>query len=60
MASIRKQKSGRWRAQVRHKGVTMSDTFARRQDAENWAVDREREIYRGETPKTRRVGGVRT
>jgi hypothetical protein len=60
MASIRKQKSGRWRAQVRHKGVTMSDTFARRQDAQDWAVDREREIDRGETPKTRRLEGVQT
>jgi integrase len=60
MASIRKQPSGRWRAQVRLKGVTISDTFARRQDAQEWAVDREREIDRGEAPKTRRTEDLRT
>ena len=60
MASIRKQKSGRWRVQVRLKGVTISDTFARRQDAQDWAVDREREIDRGETPKSRRTEGLQT
>jgi integrase len=60
MASIRRQSSGRWRAQVRLKGVTISDTFARRQDAHDWAIDREREIDRGETPKTRRTEDLRT
>ena len=60
MASIRKQASGRWRAQVRLKGATASDTFARRRDAQDWAIDREREIERGETPKTRRIEGLQT
>lgn len=52
MACIRRQKSGRWRAQVRRKGLTVSDTFSLRQDALDWAADREREIDRGEAPKT--------
>lgn len=60
MASIRRQGSGRWRAQVRRKGLVVSDTFSLRQDAQDWAVDREREIDRGEPPKTRRVAGVQT
>ncbi|MDB5495406.1 MAG: integrase family protein [Phenylobacterium sp.] len=60
MATIRRQKSGRWRAQVRRKGLTLSETFARHQDAKDWAIDREREIDRGETPKTRRTTGVQT
>jgi integrase len=60
MASIRKEKSGRWRAQVRRKGLFVSETFARQQDARDWAVDREREIDRGETPRSSRVAGAQT
>lgn len=60
MATIRKQKSGRWRAQVRRKGQTISETFARNQDAKDWAMDREREIDRGEAPRSARIAGLRT
>ena len=60
MAFIRREKSGRWRAQVRRRGLLISETFARQQDARDWAVDREREIDRGEAPKTRRTAGLQT
>lgn len=60
MATIRKQKSGRWRAQVRRKGRTISATFLRHQDAKDWAIDREREIDRGESPKSPRIADIET
>lgn len=60
MASIRKQKSGRWRAQVRRKGRTLSETFLRHEDAKSWAFDAERQIDRGETPLATRLARIRT
>ena len=36
MASIRKQKSGSWRVQVRRKGRAVSETFIRYEDAKGW------------------------
>ena len=60
MASIRKQKSGRWRAQVRRKGRAISETFVRHEDAKSWALDTERQIDRGETPLATRVARIRT
>jgi integrase len=45
---------------VRRNGFVLSETFARHQDARDWAIDREREIDRGEAPKTRRTAGVQT
>ena len=39
MASIRKKKSGSWRAQVRRKGRSVSENFVRYEDAKHWAVD---------------------
>lgn len=59
MASIRKQKSGRWRVQVRRKGRAVSETFTRYEDARNWAIDAERQIDRGETPVTARIANLR-
>lgn len=60
MASIRKQKSGRWRVQVRRKGHCLSETFLRRDDAKTWATETERQIDRGETPKPSRIAGLST
>ncbi len=60
MASIRKQKSGRWRAQVRRKGRALSESFVCYEDARNWAIDAERQIDRGETPLTSRIARVTT
>lgn len=60
MASIRKQKSGSWRVQVRRKGRALSESFIRYEDARNWAVEAERQIDRGETPQSSRVARVKT
>lgn len=60
MASIRKQKSGNWRVQVRRKGRALSESFVRYEDARNWAVEAERQIDRGETPQSSRVARVKT
>lgn len=60
MASIRKQKSGRWRVQVRRKGHTVSETFLRRDDAKTWAFDAERQIDRGESPRAARIARLTT
>ena len=40
--------SGSWRAQVRRKGKYVNETFLRRKDAEEWALEVERRIDRGE------------
>jgi hypothetical protein len=53
MASIRKQKSGSWRVQVRRKGRSVSENFIRHEDAE-------RQIDRGDAPATSRVGKLKT
>lgn len=53
MATFTKLKSGSWRVQVRRKGKYVSETFLRRKDAEEWAIDEERRIDRGE-PSTKR------
>lgn len=60
MASIRKQKSGSWRVQVRRKGRALSESFVRYEDARNWAVEAERQIDRGESPQSSRVARVKT
>lgn len=60
MASIRKQKSGAWRVQVRRKGRSVSETFIRYDDAKKWSVDAERQIDRGETPALSKVGKLQT
>jgi hypothetical protein len=43
-----KLKSGSWRAQVRRKGKHVNETFLRRKDAEEWALETERRIDRGQ------------
>ncbi len=53
MATFKKQLSGNWRVQVRRKGRYLGKTFRRYKDAEEWALDVERRIDRGETPTTR-------
>lgn len=60
MASIRKQKSGAWRVQVRRKGRSASENFVRYEDAKRWAIDAERQIDRGEAPTVSRVGRLKT
>ncbi|MEH6740296.1 MAG: site-specific integrase [Sulfitobacter sp.] len=41
MASFRKMSGNRWRAEVARKGVRMSEVFAGKQAAKNWAVRQE-------------------
>ena len=53
MATFRKLPSGNWRAQVRRKGQYVNESFRRFKDAEQWALDAERRIDRGETPTSR-------
>lgn len=60
MASIRKQKAGAWRVQVRRKGRSVSENFVRYEDAKHWAVDAERQIDRGESPAHSRIGKLKT
>ncbi len=48
MATFTKLNSGSWRAQVRRKGKYVNETFLRRKDAEEWALEVERRIDRGE------------
>ncbi len=52
MATYAKLKSGSWRVQVRRKRQYVANTFLRRRDAEEWAIDAERSIDRG-TPVRR-------
>jgi len=48
LATFTKLKSGSWRVQVRRKGKYVNETFLRRKDAEEWALEIERRIDRGE------------
>jgi hypothetical protein len=47
MPTFTKLKSGSWRVQVRRKREYVSNTFTRRRDAEEWAIEIERSIDRG-------------
>lgn len=49
MASIRKR-GARWRAEVYRNGVRESDTFRTRQEAAQWALQREAELSGGKLP----------
>jgi len=54
LATFTKLKSGSWRAQIRRKGQYLNETFLRRKDAEEWALDMERRIDRQEPAVTRK------
>ena len=54
MATFTKLSSGSWRVQVRRKGKYVNETFLRRKDAEEWALEVERRIDRGEPTVARR------
>ena len=60
MATFTKLKSGSWRTQVRRKGKYVNETFLRRKDAEEWALEVERRIDRGEPALARRSRGAKT
>lgn len=58
LARFTKLKLGSWRAQIRRKGQCVNETFLRRKDAEQWALDMERRIDRQEPAVTRRHAQV--
>jgi integrase len=48
MATFTRLPSGSWRVQVRRKGKYVNESFLRRKDAEEWALEVQRRIDRGE------------
>ena len=60
MATFTKLKSGSWRVQVRRKGKYVNETFLRRKDAEEWALDVERRVDRGDPALVRSSREART
>ena len=60
MPVIVKLPSGNWRAQVRHKGKYISNTFRRRADADTWALETERTIDKSLDPKVINPRSIQT
>jgi integrase len=60
MATFIQLPSGNWRVQVRRKNRYVAETFRRRKDGEEWALDIERNIDRSGSPKPRAALQVRT
>jgi integrase len=60
LATITNHKYGSWRVQVRRKGKYVNETFRRRKDAEEWALEVERRIDRGESALSRSSRGTET
>jgi integrase len=60
MSTIVKLPSGSWRAQVRRKGRYVSQSFARRRDAQEWALKMERRVDRGESVSETRPDHINT
>jgi integrase len=60
LATITKLNSGSWRVQVRRKGKYVNETFRRRKDAEEWALEVERRIDRGESALARSSRDTKT
>jgi hypothetical protein len=52
--------SGNWRVQVRRKTRYVAETFRRRKDGEEWALEMERNIDRNERAKSETDGPPRT
>ncbi|MCC8947832.1 site-specific integrase [Bradyrhizobium sp. Arg62] len=60
MASFIQLPSGNWRVQVRRKNRYVAETFRRRKDGEDWALDMERSIDRSGSPKPRAAVKAKT
>ncbi|VIO72676.1 Tyrosine recombinase XerC [Bradyrhizobium ivorense] len=60
MASFTQLPSGNWRVQVRRKNRYVAETFRRRKDGEEWALDIERNIDRNRSPKARAAVKAKT
>ena len=60
MASFTQLPSGNWRVQVRRKNRYVAETFRRRKDGEEWALDMECNIDRSGSPKPRAAVRAKT
>ena len=60
MATFTQLGSGNWRVQVRRKTRYVAETFRRRKDGEEWALEMERNIDRNGSSKPRVARNVRT
>ena len=60
MATFTQMASGNWRVQVRSKTRYVAETFRRRKDGEEWALEMERHIDRNGSSKPRAARNVRT
>ncbi len=60
MATFTQLPSGNWRVQVRRKNRYVAETFRRRKDGEEWALDVERNVDRSGSPKPRAAGKAKT
>ncbi len=60
MATYTQLASGNWRVQVRRKTRCVAETFRRRKDGEEWALEMERNIDRNGSSEPRVVRNVRT
>ncbi len=60
MATFTQLASGNWRVQVCRKTRYVAETFRRRKDGEEWALEMERNIDRNGSSKPRALRNVRT
>lgn len=60
MATFTQLASGNWRVQVRRKTRYVAETFRRRKDGEEWALEMERNIDRNGSSKPRVTRNVHT
>lgn len=60
MATFTQLASGNWRVQVRRKTRYVADTFRRRKDGEEWALEMERNIDRNGSSQPRAIQKIRT
>ncbi|WFU59290.1 hypothetical protein QA639_18030 [Bradyrhizobium pachyrhizi] len=60
MATFTQLPSGNWRVQVRRNNRYVAETFRRRKDGEEWALDVERNIDRSGSPKPRAAVKAKT
>ncbi|HMF51321.1 MAG TPA: hypothetical protein VK603_21880 [Candidatus Saccharimonadales bacterium] len=60
MATFTQLASGNWRVQGRRKTRYVAETFRRRKDGEEWALEMERNIDRKGSSKPRAARNVRT
>jgi hypothetical protein len=60
VATFTQLASGNWRVQVRRKTHYVAETFRRRKDGEEWALEMERNIDRNGSSRPRAARNVRT